>query len=117
MKIYCEIVTEFLPTLRAVVAKTLIDKYKITQSDAAAKLGVTQSAISQYRKNIRGNKIKLLNDKIINDSIENFAGKLAFENLDLKNIEREFYHLCGIVLKQKYMIDMKNCPICNGREF
>ena len=59
MKLYCEIVAkEILPSLRALVAKSLIEKYKLTQQDAAKRLGLTQGAISQYTRNIRGVKTK-----------------------------------------------------------
>jgi len=45
----CEIVVRYiLPLFRSVVAKTLIEKHKFTQGEAAEKLGTTQAAISQY---------------------------------------------------------------------
>jgi len=88
MKPYCETVAQVvLPTIRALVAKELIEKYKFTQQDAAAKLGLTQSAISQYLRNLRGSKIKILEkDKKISKEIEIFASRIASGEVDSSNI-------------------------------
>ena len=59
MKPYCETVSKLLlPTIRALIARNLMENHKMTQQEAAAKLCVTQSAISQYRRNLRGSKNK-----------------------------------------------------------
>ena len=61
MKPYCEVASQYLlPTLRALVAKNLMEKYKMTQQDAASKIGLTQSAVSQYMRQLRGSKIKII---------------------------------------------------------
>jgi predicted transcriptional regulator len=45
----CETVgKQVLPVFRSLVAKELVKTYKLTQVDAAQKLGTTQAAISQY---------------------------------------------------------------------
>jgi uncharacterized protein len=45
----CETVGKYvLPVFRSLVAKELISAYKLTQVEAAQKLGTTQAAISQY---------------------------------------------------------------------
>ncbi len=108
-------VVEFLPTLRAMIAKTLIEKHKLTQSDAASKLGVTQSAVSQYRRSLRGNSTKLLDDKTISEEIENFASKLVSDDLDIHKKTEELYHVCAVILRKKYSVNIDNCPICNRK--
>lgn len=51
----CEVVGRyFLPVFRSLVARELIEKYKLTQVEAAQKLGTTQAAISQYIHSKRG---------------------------------------------------------------
>jgi predicted transcriptional regulator len=53
----CEAVGRYiLPILRSLVAKELIEKYNLTQIEAARKLGTTQAAISQYLHSKRGCK-------------------------------------------------------------
>lgn len=53
----CEVVGRyFLPVFRSLVAKELIEKYELSQIEAAEKLGTTQAAISQYIHSKRGFK-------------------------------------------------------------
>ena len=51
----CELVAKYLlPVYRSLIAKDLIEKYHLTQVNAAEKLGTTQAAISQYVHSKRG---------------------------------------------------------------
>lgn len=55
MKPPCEVISRyFLPALRSLIAKRLIEDYAFTQVAAAKKLGITQAAISQYLYSKRG---------------------------------------------------------------
>ena len=54
-KMPCELVVfELLPTARGSIAKILVDDYGYTQSKVASIFGVTNVAISQYVKGLRG---------------------------------------------------------------
>ncbi len=45
----CELVIKIvLPTIRATIARDLIEKYGMSQNEVSEKLGVTQPAICQY---------------------------------------------------------------------
>jgi predicted transcriptional regulator len=124
MKPYCETVAQVvLPTLRALIAKELIEKYKFTQQDAASKLGLTQSAISQYLRNLRGSKIKLLEkNKDINEQIEEFAKRIASGELDSSKTLVPFCKICKNIRKSKILCkihkkafpELGNCDICFG---
>jgi predicted transcriptional regulator len=60
MKPFCEVVVfEILPAVRAMVARELMEKYHITQNKAAWLLGVSQPAVSQYKRDLRGFKTEL----------------------------------------------------------
>lgn len=53
----CETVGKYLlPVFRSFVARELVDTYKLTQVEAAQKLGTTQAAISQYINSKRATK-------------------------------------------------------------
>ena len=68
MKPFCEIiVADVMPALRALITKELMDKYGLNQTEVAEKLGITQPAVSQYRKALRGHNVRLLesNKKIL----------------------------------------------------
>jgi predicted transcriptional regulator len=55
MKPFCEaVVSEILPAVRAMVATKLVTDYGFSQTQAARKMGVSQPAISQYKRNLRG---------------------------------------------------------------
>ena len=55
MKIPCEVVVWYLlPTIRRGVAKELVSVHGFTQSRVAKTFGVTDAAVSQYLKGIRG---------------------------------------------------------------
>ena len=122
MKPYCETVAQvLLPTIRALIAKELIEKYKFTQQNAASKLGLTQSAISQYLRNLRGSNIKILEkDKEVNKQIENFASRIASGELDSSNSLIPFCNICKNIRKSKLLCsihkkafpELEDCRIC-----
>jgi len=122
MKPYCETVAQtLLPTLRALIAKELMEKYKFTQQDVASKLGLTQSAISQYLRNLRGSKTKILGkNKEINKEIEDFASRIASGELNSLNALNSFCNICKNIRKSKILCDLhkkafpelEDCKIC-----
>jgi len=122
MKPYCEVASQYLlPTLRALVAKTLMEKYKLTQQSAASKLGLTQSAISQYTRQLRGSKVKIIEkDKSIIDEIEKFSGRIVSGELNSLTALDAFCDICRIIRKKKmlceihikYFPELKDCNIC-----
>ena len=96
MKTFCEIVSkDIIPSIRALIALVLIEKYNMTQVDVAKKLGVTQPAISYYFHSKRGRKaIEFLksNEKIMS-LIEDAADKIY------NNVEDPSIVLCDICIK------------------
>jgi len=71
-------VTDVFPLIRALMSKELTEKMGFTQQEAAYKMGLTQPAISQYKKEMRAAKIDVLqkNEKImqyINDGARQLA--------------------------------------------
>ena len=122
MKPYCESVAQFvIPTMRALIAKRLMEKYKMTQQQAASKLGLTQSAVSQYLRNLRGSKIKSIEkDEAVAKEIENFVDRITSGEVNPLTAMDQFCGICKIVRKRKLLCeihmknspDMKNCSIC-----
>jgi len=123
MKPYCELVAQnLLPTIRALIAKELINKYKMTQQQAAKKLGITQSAISQYIRQLRGSKIKTIeNDKIVLKEIEHFSDRLVSGELnDSSKMLEAFCYICKSIRKRKMICklhkktfpELEECNIC-----
>lgn len=79
MKPRCEVmVRRVFPAVRALMARELMTRLGHTQEEAAQKMGVTQPAISQYRRELRGKRAKLLksNDAVFT-IIKEMSGKVA----------------------------------------
>ena len=55
-----------IPVIRRELAFCLIDQFGLTQKEAAIKLGITPSAVSQYVSKKRG-KITIIDKKIIKE--------------------------------------------------
>jgi len=96
LKTFCEIASkDIIPSIRALIALVLINKYNMTQVDVAKKLGVTQPAISYYFHSKRGRKaIEFLRgNKKIMALIENAAEKVY------NSVESSEAVLCDICIK------------------
>jgi uncharacterized protein len=108
MKPYCEIASQYLlPTMRALIAKTLMEKYNMTQQDAASKIGLTQSAVSQYMRQLRGSNVKTFEkDKALMEEIERFASRIASGELDKIGTLDSFCDICRLARKKKMLCEL-----------
>lgn len=91
----CEAVVYYVfPTVRALIARELIEAHGLTQKEAARRMGLTQPAISQYKKQLRGYRVAQLrkNDEIM-AKISEISAQLAHGELDA---ERATLRLCEI---------------------
>jgi predicted transcriptional regulator len=107
--------------MRALIAKRLMEKYKLTQQSAALKLGLTQSAVSQYLRNLRGFKIKSIEkDEGINKEIEIFVDRIASGDMNSLAALNSFCNICKLIRKRKFLCEihmkaspsLKECRIC-----
>ncbi|MFH0711226.1 MAG: hypothetical protein V1944_01475 [Candidatus Aenigmatarchaeota archaeon] len=105
MKIFCEVmVADILPSVRALVSRELTNSYNLSQSEISKKLGVTQPAVSQYKKELRGQKVKVLeSNKEIMSEIKNFAKKVSKSELSSHESYNLFCRLCEKVRKENVM--------------
>ncbi len=72
-----------IPALRAIIAKDLAKKHNIREDKISQMLGVTQAAISNYIRGIRGNPElieKLLAEKQVASMITDISDNLASDN-------------------------------------
>jgi len=112
-----------LPGIRALLAKELMDTHNLTQQQTATKLDVSQAAISQYRRELRGSRVKILQkDKEAITEIQSLAAKLASNEIDSVAALGEVCMICKIVRKQNLicsihrssMPSLKKCEMCKG---
>ena len=100
----CESFARFaLPTFRLLVARDLIEKHGFTQTEAARRLGITQSAISQYVHSKRGLRAvaRFEEEKdMIERAVDEIAEDIAGSEKRAEEISESFCKLC-LVLREK----------------
>jgi predicted transcriptional regulator len=122
MKPVCEVmVMEVLPGIRAMVARKLVEKHGLSQKKAAEKLGTTQPAISQYKREVRGSRFRSLESspRVI-EMIDSIAARTASGKLEPDGITAEFCEICGFMKKEGLVCEfhrrmypsLENCTIC-----
>jgi len=103
MKLYCEeFVLNVLPVIRKYIVRKLYKEYGMSQKEIAKKLGITQAAVSQYIKGIRGVKEIELSEEM-QKIIDEICKELYNENTSLK-IKNLFCKICSIILNSKCLV-------------
>ncbi len=119
----CEVaVKSVIPAIRAYVAKELIYTYKMKQTDAALYLGITQTAVSKYLSNVRGQAIRIDRTKEIQNKMDEIASMIAHNEVSGPQLMLEFCDVCKTVRQKGLMCqlcersdsskEMKKCAIC-----
>jgi len=108
MKPYCEIIVgTILPAIRSIMTRELINTYKMTQQEVADLLGITQAAVSQYNRQSRGSKVKLLeNQKEIINIIHDLTKDIVDKKIDAKEINRRFCKICKRIRESRLICKM-----------
>jgi len=100
MKTPCEIIVWYvLPVIRKEVAKELIQKYNIKQSEVARLFGVTDAAVSQYMNKKRGGGVMIENSQYYGRFLKEirYSSKVIVEGKS--DISKEMCRVCTIVKK------------------
>ena len=92
-----------IPAIRSGIARSMVNDFGLTQKEAAAKLEITPTAVSQYLSDKRGN-IKIREKKIINEIQVSAENIIKDENID---ITKETCRLCKII-KSKGLFPFSN---------
>jgi predicted transcriptional regulator len=101
----CETIGKYLmPMFRSLVAKELVNTYKLTQIQTSEVLGTTQAAVSQYvnsKRAIRGNeKYNDLSPKIQNMASQT-AQQLFRKEVAWKDVISSFCNICSRILEEE----------------
>lgn len=111
MKTFCEVVvSDFLPAMRALVTKELINDYNMTQTEVARKMGVTQPAISYYQRELRGAKVKVLRN---NEKLMGLVRQVAAEIAAGKDNKVEMQELCRKLRGENILSDREKFQCCS----
>lgn len=125
MKPFCEIiVSSVLPALRALITKELMETYKFNQTEVSKKLGITQPAISQYRRELRGQRVRLLqSNKGIMNLVHSLSHDIATGSTTAAQTHEKFCTICKKVRGEKIICQLhesvypalspcKTCFVC-----
>ncbi len=125
MKLVMEIVVEeVLPTLRALIGKKLVETHGLSQKSAAERMGLTQPAISQYKRNLRGYKTAVLTENPrVMEAINSAAKKLATGVSSASIVAGELSDICNLIVSegiihrmhQEMGVEAGDCEFCRGK--
>jgi hypothetical protein len=79
------------------LAKELVAKYQLKQTEVARILRVSQPAISLYSRNIRGKAIDLENDNDIESQVKIIATALAENRLSRRDLIPKYCEVCKTI--------------------
>lgn len=97
----CELSAKYvIPALRLMIAKKLIEKHGLTQSEVAKLLGVTQPSISHYLNSKRGIRMAkiLLRSKDVREYVDRYVEKILVSGSPPKDLP--FCAICEAAVKQ-----------------
>jgi len=123
MMIPCEIaVKSVIPAIRACVAKELTQTYKMRQNDVANRLGITQTAISKYVRDVRGHVIRIDRTDEIRNMINEIVSQAATDKISGPQLTLRFCEVCKMVRRNGIMcelckrsdpaLDIDLCKVC-----
>jgi len=115
------VVQDILPAIRALIAKDLIERHKLTQQAAAEKIGVTQAAVSQYSRELRGWKVKFLSeDKKIMAEISTLSDIVAQHGLHSKPALAHLSSICKLIKSNHFSFSEEIYPgleLCEPKSY
>ena len=100
----CEFaVRSVVPALRALVARELSTSYQLKQDDIASLLGITQSAVSQYLRHVRGRAVDIEAINEIHEITQTLAMGLASNNISQRAITQHYCRACQIIREKRLL--------------
>lgn len=103
----CELaVRVIIPSLRALVAKELIQTHSLKQQEVASVLGVTQSAVSQYVRSARGKTLNLTGVVTISEIIKETAESISRDQASAVYINTMYCRACKVIRENQLMCDL-----------
>jgi hypothetical protein len=102
MKTVVEMVSqEALPLIRSLVTKNLLEN-GLSQKQVADRLGLTQPAISQYKRNLRGKKGEIFSENPgLFESLCALSKKIAAGEMSMNQATSEVFRLCTSLKEQQ----------------
>jgi predicted transcriptional regulator len=98
MLLPCEVaVKTVIPAIRSAIVKIMYNELGFKQVEIAESLNITQAAVSQYIRGIRGTAISVDSIPEIHDEIISFINKVIAENISRDKQVIQYCKLCNII--------------------
>ncbi len=106
MPLPCEFaVKSIVPAFRSLVARELVESYSLKQEEIAELLEVTQPAISQYQRNLRGKTLDLGGIERIRFIAKDLAAALVNNSISSKQINQKYCEACRTARKNRIICE------------
>ncbi len=112
-----------IPTLRAMIARKLIEDHGLTQEEVAKKLEITQAAVSYYVKGKRAMMLRLDDVDEIQYMTNEMADLLFKGEMSRKEFRRRITEACDCIRELKLLcelhkrlepdVDDEDCHACD----
>jgi uncharacterized protein len=104
----CEVgVKTVLPAVKAVMARTIVEKHGLREKQTAKLLGLSQSAVSRYVSRERGNLLAIENTAEVLTLIDQMVSYLIKEPDKKMEMMQLFCQICILVREKGLM-----CTLC-----
>ena len=98
MRPHCEkFVLNQLPGVRAMLVKDLMTRYGLTQTETARLTGITQAAVSQYMRSLRGRRLP--KSKRVTAEVKILSNGLVKRKITKSDLNTRFCKICKIINK------------------
>lgn len=104
----CEVgVKTILPAVKAVMARSIVQKHGFNEKQTADLLGLSQSAVSRYIGRERGNLLSIENTKEVLELIDQMVVQLIKDQQNKSKVLELFCRTCTTIREKGLM-----CPTC-----
>jgi uncharacterized protein len=104
----CEVgVKTVLPAVKAIMARSIVEKHGLNEKQTAELLGLSQSAVSRYVSKERGNLLAIENATEVLTLIDQMVTHLIKEPNNKTEILKLFCQTCKAIREKGLM-----CPFC-----
>lgn len=111
-----------VPAVKALVVKELVEKYNLRQEEVAKILGISQSAVSKYTRNVRGYVINVERVDEVKPILRKITRLVLNGEYSMTEFLMLFCNMCNLIRKKGLMCDFcrktdkrlqfKECNFC-----
>jgi predicted transcriptional regulator len=112
MKTFCEVVAlEFLPAVKALIARDLAKTYGMTQRQIADRMEITQPSVSYYSRELRGVRVKVLES---NERLMSFVSAISRDIAEGRPRPVDIHDLCMLLVSENLIKEqgLQKCSAC-----